>query len=1206
MPSRLKIIELQGFKTFASRNEFVFSETITAIVGPNGSGKSNIADAIRWVLGEQSYSLLRAKRTEDMIFSGSEHRSRAGMASVNIVFDNSDGWLPIDFAEVAITRRAYRDGQNEYLINGQRVRLRDIGEMLAQSGLSERTYTVIGQGLVDAALALKAEERRRLFEEAAGVGLHRARREEALRRLDTTRRNLERVQDILAELSPRLRSLERQARRVEEFERVKADLHLLLRDWYGYHWHRSQKDLADAQTAARIQDGILHKARTQQEQRSKELAELAQLIQRHREQTGRWHSQLSELHSQREKLAREMVIIDERVRSLADQGNNIQLELARIEEETGFQLETRKIAESDSIRLLGEVEEAKSQTISASTALHKRQEERNQCEQTIQKIQHALGTLTAQQSRLQARIVERNILIEQQQQQLSDNEAKLVQAQNSLAEISNQCKVFEERLSKSQAELRKLDEEVQAFFQKMTAVDARQRVANDERVRLLAAIARAEAQLDVLENAERSFTGYAEGARILMKAVDDSSLDGIIGIIRSHIEVPETYERAISAVLGEFLDTVLIQGREHLEQVISLLQESNVRSAILPQDSIQAEVNKRLTVHEKLPGFIAFAEDLIQVPDQFIPVISVLLKNVILIESRNEAQRWVDYLRDSGLEYFRIVTLQGEVFYPDGLIMAGLVGQTSTLSRPRERRTLQAQFDKNYGELARLESGIKDLDDEIRALQQAESAVRDEHKKKTDTVRQALEKSRQSNVDLEKNQRNIQFIQENNARVSGELARHRSEVDEMNSELQQIERSLEESRLILRERRELLVGLALDELQAQFTHWQTRQAVAQQSYDDVLRKINELQTVIGRAERSRLALFERLDEFKNQSDELTARKQSIFAEEKLLENEIHEFLEKIKPVETDLEIHELEYIKIQSQEAETRQSLMAAEHQFAQARIVLARRQETMESLRRRIEDDFGLVAFSYDENISGPTPLPLDGFVEQLPITVDIPHDLEENVKRYRAQLRRIGPVNPEIHSEYLQVKDRFGFLTEQVSDLRKAEEDLKEVISELDLMMEREFFKTFEAVASEFRQIFSRLFGGGSARLVLTDPDDLTDTGIDIEARLPGRREQGLSLLSGGERSLTAAALVFSLLKVSPTPFCVLDEVDAMLDETNVGRYRELLGELSEQTQFVVITHNRNTVQAADVIYGVTMGSDSTSQVISLRLDDVAIAVG
>jgi chromosome segregation protein len=311
---------------------------------------------------------------------------------------------------------------------------------------------------------------------------------------------------------------------------------------------------------------------------------------------------------------------------------------------------------------------------------------------------------------------------------------------------------------------------------------------------------------------------------------------------------------------------------------------------------------------------------------------------------------------------------------------------------------------------------------------------------------------------------------------------------------------------------------------------------------------------------------------------------------------------KIEPGEADLRSLEAEQSSLEATEAVARQAVSLADHRHSQTRIVLIRRQETLQSLQRRIEEDFGLVAFDYAEQVSGQSPLPLDGMVEQLPRIVQLSPDIDDAIKRQRVQLRRIGPINPEAQAEYKAVKERFNFMTEQIADLRHAEVDIREVIRELDELMQRDFNKTFDAVAAEFKSIFQRLFGGGSARLVLTDPDNLTDTGIDIEARLPGRRTQGLSLLSGGERSLTAASLVFALLKVAPTPFCVLDEVDAMLDEANVGRFRDLLRELSQQTQFIIVTHNRNTVQAADVIYGVTMGRDSASQVVSLKMDQVA----
>ena len=310
----------------------------------------------------------------------------------------------------------------------------------------------------------------------------------------------------------------------------------------------------------------------------------------------------------------------------------------------------------------------------------------------------------------------------------------------------------------------------------------------------------------------------------------------------------------------------------------------------------------------------------------------------------------------------------------------------------------------------------------------------------------------------------------------------------------------------------------------------------------------------------------------------------------------------IEPAEKELESSEAQEVDLQKQETEGQFALARLERTNNQIQLELSRKQESLGNLRQKIEDDFGLVVFEYANDVSGPVPLPLDGMVEQLPKVKEIPADLEESMTRLRAQLRRIGAVNPEAKQEYQSVKERLTFLKTQLEDLHKAEADLHKVIAELDELTRHEFLKTFEAVAEQFHAIFHRLFGGGTARLVLTDPENLTDTGIDIEARLPGRREQGLSLLSGGERSLTAIALVFSLLKVSPTPLCVLDEVDAMLDEANVGRFRDLLLELSKETQFIIITHNRNTVQAADVIYGVTMGRDSASQIISLKLDEIS----
>src|ERR1041384_1423309 len=386
MPLRLKSLELQGYKTFASKTTFEFASGITAIVGPNGSGKSNIADSLRWVLGEQSYALLRGKKTEDMIFNGSEHRPRASMASAHILFDNTTNWLPVDFTEVGMTRRAYRDGHNEYLLNDQHVRLRDLNELLAASGLSERTYTILGQGLVDASLALKAEDRRRLFEEAAGVGLYRVRREEALKRLESTARNLERVLDIMSELEPRIRSLERQAKRAIEYTRAQADLKVILREWYGYHWHHAQKELTDAREVVKTQEARARETRAIHAKAQAEYNTFRERLTGLRAQLNAWHRQSAELHNQREEASRGLAVLEERQRSLLSTQSSVLADQNRTSDEEQLARERLAEAEREVARLQVEYEEAQKQFTVAQQALQTRQAERTSVEEQLRSV----------------------------------------------------------------------------------------------------------------------------------------------------------------------------------------------------------------------------------------------------------------------------------------------------------------------------------------------------------------------------------------------------------------------------------------------------------------------------------------------------------------------------------------------------------------------------------------------------------------------------------------------------------------------------------------------------------------------------------------------------------------------------------------------------------------------------------------------------
>ncbi|RME91179.1 MAG: chromosome segregation protein SMC [Anaerolineae bacterium] len=1195
MPLRIKSLELHGYKTFAERTLFEFAEGITAIVGPNGSGKSNIADALRWVLGEQSYSLLRARRTEDMIFSGSEQRSRAGMASATVLFDNSDNWLPLEFSEVTLARRAYRDGRNEYLLNNQTVRLKDIKEILAKSGLSERTYTILGQGMVDAALALRADERRKLFEEAAGVGLYRARREEALRRLDTTLRNLDRVQDIMAELEPRLRTLERQARKAREYAQAQADLRLLLREWYGYHWHRAQKDLASARGAVREQEGRLQKARQAYQETQEKYNAFRERLQALRSQVSAWRSQLAALQSRREQIRREMAVLEERRRSLTLSQQEGEIERERLQAELQVAHERLHSAGEEVERLQQEYEDARTEAETAQAALQARQKEREQAEARYQAALQSLTNWRARLAELRARRDELQSRLENHREKLTSLERDVHEAEQALRDLEE--RQHRAALARQEAEkaVQKAERALEEQRARTVALEEQRRTNLEERARLEAEQDRLQNRLDVLIQAEQSLAGYAEGARFLLDAARRSRLQGVRGALSTALSVPAELETAIAAALGDYLDAVLLTSAEDVDRALDLLSGDDAgRAALLPLAHL---IESSPVSPPNDPACLGVASDLVQAPDDLRPAVDLLLGQVLIARDRKSARRFV---RDA-LPPVRVVTLRGEVFHADGMVFAGKPRGAGMLSRPRQRKELEEALSKTARKIDALNDVLRRLGEELATSRDAQHRCEEDVRAAQRLLEEAREAERTVSLEVEAARRQRTWQIEQYAQAKAEIETLEAGCRHVDEEQAEVESRVAEAREGVQRLEGAFVSLDLDEAQERVAYWRTRLAVAERALDDArARQAERRETLEGLESRLR-ALEERLAQTGREIKELAVKYEELAEQEGEIGAQVEALRTQIEPAEKEL-TEEAQIEAYQKAENEAQRALALAERLYAQAQLNLTRSQERLDALRQRIQDDFGLVQFDYEGEIAGPVPLPFEGMVEQLPVVTELPPDLEEHLKQQRAHLRRLGPVNPEAEQEYASEQARYKFLTEQMEDLRKAEADLRQVIAELDDLTQREFRKTFEAVAREFREIFTRLFGGGSARLVLTDPDNLVETGIDIEARLPGRREQGLALLSGGERSLTAIALIFALIKVSPPPVCVLDEVDAMLDEANVVRFRELLKELSKETQFLIITHNRNTVQAADVIYGVTMRRDSTSQVISLKLDEIS----
>lgn len=1191
MAQRLKSLELQGYKTFANKTLFVFNDSVTAIVGPNGSGKSNIADAIRWVLGEQSYALLRGRKTEDMIFSGSDLRARAGMAQATMIFDNSDQWLPIEFSEVAITRRAYRDGQNEYLINGQRVRLKDVNELLARSGLSERTYTVIGQGLVDVALALKAEDRRQLFEEAAAIGLYRNRREEALRRLDSTKRNIERVYDLLSEIEPRLKSLEKQVKRLEEYEQIRNLLKELLLEWYGYHWHREQRELILQKEYVKQREQALEALRFQLDKKEQDLAQIRAQTLAKREQLAQWQQELNRLRESHYANARQLAVLGERNEALRSALMNLSTEQNRLLEEQKYIEEKTQEAKQEKSTIENEYKEIVARAEAARLEFEQQQEEYSNRKAALEALNFQYNSVLRQHAESEARLNEMTIRWKQRLQHTREREEELASLEEALNIKQKELDQLSRELSKRTQEIEEFQHTLEGIQKETLSKLDRKRDKQNERARLETERLKLSTQLAVLEQADQALTDYGQAVQILFR---QKEYRGVLGVLSSMLHIPPAYEVAVAAYLGELADAVLIHDVDTAVSLADFLSKESLRGILLPLEGQVVPVEAPAL---KKQGTIGWLKDLIEIEPLYKNALDKIFYQVLLVENAEVAREYQKDLRNPPF----IVTLNGALYYPQGLIVSAGKIESGKLRRPREKREIRHKVTLLDEQIHARDQVLTELEKTIGRSREAQNKLQQQQAQAQEKLKVVEREYNQLHQELERTRIRQEILKKQLTELQTEGNDLEKEIGNEKKRIQEFTQQIPILEAQFREQSQRFAEVSLEQLQREVEQWEAYRKATERSLKSAQSRMEERIRQHELVKQNLSILTEKQRETEQQIREVEASIADFQSIERNSDQQQNVILAKMQPLMQEIEAAESRFEAINKEIQELQRTILNQEQAFAQLRIALTRQQERFDALQRKIEEDFGLVAFEYEEEMSGQHPLPLDGMVETLPNIPQISPDLEENIKRYRQQLRRLGPVSQEARAEYEQVKERYQFMQEQIADLLQAEADILELLRQLDQTIRKDFLTTFEAVAEEFKNIFVRLFKGGNARLFLTNPDDLSNAGIEIEARLPGKRAQGLSLLSGGERSLTAVALIFALLKVSPTPFCVLDEVDAMLDEANVGRFQEVLRELSQNTQFIIVTHNRNTVQVAGIVYGVTMGRDSTSQVMSLKLDEL-----
>lgn len=1207
----LKRLELQGYKSFARKTEFVFDQGITAIVGPNGTGKSNIADAVRWALGETRMSQLRAKVTDDLIFAGSNSRARLGMAQVSMTLDNGDGTLPIDYSEVTIERRAYRDGQNEYLINGTKVRLRDIVELLGAAGVTRDAYTVIGQGLVDKALSLRPQERRTLIDVAAGIRPLQDKRERALSQLEETRANLTRVRDIAAEIAPRLRRLEKQAERARQGAQISEELQETLKTWYGYKWHTGQQALRNARTRAKA-------ARETLAQRQRALKDLERRIENRRDREEEQVNALSELREQRaelrgryEAVRRDLAVRRERMTLLQRRQEELAQEIADLQAQHDAQ--QRQLMETDAelAHLSERCEElaARIESIQRERAgtQQRKAEYRFALEGARQKALELSSTLTETRNRLST-LEERQTELTQerdsQQEAVADLTDRIDNSQAALEAARQQTEKHKRALQQLEHDREECQASLESATARLETLDGR---ADDARRQL----ERLQARREALAEVRTADGGGAPGAQAILSARGE--LKGVVGSVASLIRVPAEFETAIEAALGPALQAVVVETWADAQQALAWLRDNQAGRATLILSRGAgvhpgvASARKRGSGRPEKQGIIGIAADLVDCKPDHKALVQRLLGQIIVVDELETVQRISPGSLPVPFSSAIFATLNGTVVHPSGHITGGDI-RAQVLGRERQWRELPAQIQAAEAKLGRLEEQQTQVQALVETLTRRLAEI-DAKLRQTQATRADAQSA------VEQAQRDIETLHR-------ELTWRRGVIEQRSEELQAIENRIEEMQGRLdriqsvhadaQDRVKSLEG-QLDELEAEslrdeLAEVEKELAVAQRDRQNRQARQQELRTALTNIDNQIENKQSRTNALSTETNELRAGIEAIAGDEGQLSEAIDELETKIAPAEDALRTMRREGRDWEREAARARDLLRQAEATVSEVNLEVQRQEDRLTALQDKIADDLELAAVH--EELPQQLALELeDNGAEMLPAVTEVPEELERRVKRLRHQLRQVGSASPEIIAEHEETKKRYDFLKSQIEDLEEAADDLRAVASELTEVMAERFATTYGEMTEAFEEYFKQLFGGGEARMSLIEDEEDSassgsgygEPGLEIVARPPGKRSQSLALLSGGERALTAVALLFSLLRVSPTPFCVLDEVDATLDEANIERFCSALEGLAEDTQFIIITHNRGTIQAADTMYGISMSDEGVSQAISLKLDEL-----
>ena len=1238
----LQRLEAHGFKAFADRQLFEYGPGLTVIVGPNGSGKSNVSDAIRWALGESSARQIRARKTEDVIFSGSERRRQMGAAEVTITLDNSEGWMPIDFGEVTVTRRAFRSGDNEYLINGQKVRLADVTDLFRRAQVGQNSYAMMSQGVVDEVLAMRPSERRDLIEEAANVRRHRQQLTLSERRLVETRDNLGRVRMLIREVEPRIRQLQRQTTRAQRYRELAGELQEAQLVFYDHELRTTNEALAAAR-AAHDQHSQAFRTSQQATQRlERRLGELNAEAAERREALEAAQRDERALAEREMALGQRIALSQQRLDLLAQRRAELEAELVDLEALPAAVEDEGALAtlEATVLEARGRVE-------------HEREALRG-ADEALRAVLRELNETQSRRARLEAELADARRRVEETQQRQLAASTERTQAEATRRRLLGELRELGQRA----LTLRREGTSYELGHEDARTHRERAEAALEERLRELieardglrtaeAALRQHEERAGMLAHLAESVAVAGGGAELVLRAAQEpnpdgaegaTTLGGVVGAVIGLLRVPGGLDEAITAALAEQLTAVVVEHEDDAVAALDYLREHQAGTAtVYPLDRV-AHVYPLNLFNER--GVVGVAARLVRCDQPYRPLIDTLLGRTIVVEDLATAQEMVQ--RGLGA----VVTRDGTLLRPGGAYFGGRSGagvEHFSLQReldelPEGREQLDEALGTARGRLGEAEQAVVAARDDVEAARTRADAA-DEHRR-THAEEAAALRRRQAGLNGE-----MRLAR----RALSEGAGDEQAIEDAIGRREAGERALEATDgelVVLRDRSEA-VGLERDASAERVTAAVATLAIA----EGVERAAREQRAERAEAaRRAREQLGQRREQLRGVVQESEDLALALATDRAALEEHRGSLAlaqAAVEPAREALGAMLREEHGLQGERTEAQSGLMASERAMLESDAALRQAVAQLQRVQEQMTDDgfvtdeHGLVvvaparasaeaataelATADAEPIEAGAPevapapsrpkAPQPSSAEQASLfdalatagppirggaEVDLPA-LRTRISDLRGEIRALGPVNVEAIEDLSAEQERHDFLGGQVEDLESAERDLRVAIEELRTLIVARFEETFTAVNTAFAAYFERFFGGGVASLKLLDGGEDGETGVEISAQPPGKRIASLNVLSGGERSLTSVALLFALLSVNPAPVCVLDEVDAALDEANVGRFVETLKELTDKSQFIVISHNRRTIEAADAIYGVSMGDDSTSQVLSMRLADL-----